>query len=71
MQIAIHSALTTRIILNIRNTAGSQHGEQSELHMSYLEMPVVAPCHQWLVSDEYSQEQATRAIALQPVYSKS
>jgi hypothetical protein len=69
LQVVIHSILTTRIVLNIRG-AGNQpeYGKQSELHTSYLEMPVVTTRRRRIMSgNSWAQGQGTRVIELEPL----
>jgi hypothetical protein len=69
LQLVIHSVLTTRIILNIRDVR-NQYDQPSELHTSYLEMPAVTARlpRAGFVSDVGFREQDDQKIALEPLY---
>jgi hypothetical protein len=62
MQSFLHSVLTARIILTIRDV-GNRPGLQPELHTSYFEISTSPGPLQFASRDEYSHEQTTLALS--------
>jgi hypothetical protein len=59
----MHSVLTCRIILTIRDTAGHHQGTSTELHASYEEPVFASTPLQFVTTPQYSQEQDASALS--------